>query len=1823
MKNSNRRGVLLLVVLALLAMFAMVAVAFVVLTGVEKQAALRLSTADRVLDPADKTLNQAYNIVVRGTPVNPNTLAATSSAIIWQSLLEKIYGFETIGTPTAPATMTGVSAVCSGQLIEFTLPTTNPDTVTFAGAAIDPFQHVGCVVTMLSGPAAGLSSRIVGINPISGNVQMVAFDGGVQPANGNQYIVNGFPYSGMGFGFSSSGGSLSSLALLPNAPPSSWGGTKGIIPGGVNGDYTAADYTDPLIALAISNTNGGISVPIPSLHRSDLIAFTGGTSSVATLRQVMFRPNWIDHPNFTGSNPTGTFTLGSANFNPTWDGISGNPNQYSWDVNNDGSGIPDSVWVDLGMPVRYTSDGQAYKPLFAILCLDMDGRLNLNAHGNYAQTQGAYYQAMSLQPYTPLVNPQGSSGTLDVGIGVGTPIGAVSSLAAYFAGPVGTPLGTSPFALPRGTGTGTAEVNLLPLFRTTPATPSFLWNNYQYLLSGNGSLMGRYGPGIGSALPGIDSAYQGTNITIGSPLTLNNAFPYCGVGGGNYWMNFALPVTPLTPPSIYDAYGSPPDPQAMGAVALDRAGRPLYISLGGPVCNGPYDIDLTRNAPHAVSQATVDNPFGVAEMERILRCYDRDSATLPQRLANLTNSSGTGSVLQSRRAEFTTESEWVPCASAVLPPSLRTSLPNYRSLHPVDILTAKVAQCGGPAANINAMRLQLLPWEILQGLKMDLNRPFGAGAFSAVNGTSNGTLLQGGSPLVPDQPGTTGEQIKQYSNATAAPVTTPFNYTADAGAVSMANSASINDSLSARQLYARHLYVLALALSDTAAIAGDLSKSGQSATYDDVTRLLAQWAVNVVAYRDHNGIMIPFPYDPNPFAPNLNVPPATTVWNPDNTPQHTVWGCKRPELLITETLAFHDVRTQDLNNEVLDLSKSACSLCAFSYSRTAAGPVGALDTSGSKDPSFNSAYRPQGSLFIELYNPWTVKEPRTSDLSGMDPTGVAGVQLNKVATAGARSSPVWRLVIVDPSAPLNAASVAAAAAVGDELPDPDNPIVANRPTIERAAYFVKLAGMSYPTTDDLGQTIQAIFCLSPTNPALGQPLVVLPSGYAVVGSGDPNQQNRTFIGFQQGQNAGNFQTTRMVTLNQADLVDARVVRNTADPQPPPAAVPIPKVLGIDFNFTSGTLQRLSVSEPTAGYWQFESTDGTGTTVTYNAATGQYSETLDIPVDYQRCNSVVSKARRVATNERFRGLEIWKWLFNKGTIPAFRIIYLQRLADPTRPFVSDIPGTATYVPNPQQWNPYRTIDAMTVDLTTFNGLSDPSKPDPTATTGAPNVPQNGGVDTTIHFEAHQRGEKNYLTLSTSTSAEMSLWKQEPADKSKLLQLPNWGWTTPAVPGAAPTATDQYFNQNLSQTLGYVNAPFWPTGTTPAAFTTGDPQYPFPWLNWSYRPFNNEYELLLVPTVSSSKLLARSVLTGADPRRYFGYVDGAVRGQQPQDVYDGSTSGQVPYPHLLNFFESGKSSQAGIAAQFHRLLAYVGVPSRFANTQLQMNPTPAMNTGSHYFHAPFNRISRFREPGRINLNTVTSPDVLFGALNMFPPLMQNAQLYPAFWDKFVRSRRGDRAPIPATTPAQTVTNMLLMNPTPNAPSPNVPPGPSRFMRPFRTPGGAFLTASGEPARENDLTLLRADPDTNLRPLFEVDDYLLGPTSSPTGLTATPDQFTASGGANFACMDYNRNPYFRYQALQKLGNVFSNHSNVFAVWITVGYFEVTPATNPNAKDANGNPIYPDGFQLGPELGSDSGDILRHRAFYIFDRSIPVGFVRGQDINHQKATLKQTFIE
>jgi hypothetical protein len=62
----------------------------------------------------------------------------------------------------------------------------------------------------------------------------------------------------------------------------------------------------------------------------------------------------------------------------------------------------DSVWLDLDFPVLTTPDGRKYKPLFAPLVLDLDGRVNLNAHGN-ARGGGAHRSNQGWGPWE--VNP--------------------------------------------------------------------------------------------------------------------------------------------------------------------------------------------------------------------------------------------------------------------------------------------------------------------------------------------------------------------------------------------------------------------------------------------------------------------------------------------------------------------------------------------------------------------------------------------------------------------------------------------------------------------------------------------------------------------------------------------------------------------------------------------------------------------------------------------------------------------------------------------------------------------------------------------------------------------------------------------------------------------------------------------------------------------------------------------------------------------------------------------------------------------------------------------------------------------------------------------------------------------------------------------------------------------------------------------------------------------------------------------------------------------------------------------------------------------------
>ena len=126
---------------------------------------------------------------------------------------------------------------------------------------------------------------------------------------------------------------------------------------------------------------------------------------------------------------------------------------------------------------------------------------------------------------------------------------------------------------------------------------------------------------------------------------------------------------------------------------------------------------------------------------------------------------------------------------------------------------------------------------------------------------------------------------------------------------------------------------------------------------------------------------------------------------------------------------------------------------------------------------------------------------------------------------------------------------------------------------------------------------------------------------------------------------------------------------------------------------------------------------------------------------------------------------------------------------------------------------------------------------------------------------------------------------------------------------------------------------------------------------------------------------------------------------------------------------------------------------------------------------------------------------------------------------------------------------------------------------------------------------------------------------------------------------NLYDATAEMQRLSGLTTTRSNVFAAWVTVGYFEVErcrPGVNMPAIDPDGNPlttamltdptykwyhyyqaIYPDGYTYGKELGEEFGETKRHRGFSIIDRSIPVDFRRGNSVNYEDVILLKRVIE
>jgi len=375
--RRKQRGVVLLVVVSMLVLFVLIGVTYAIVASQYRRGARIVSRTKQLGVDPEQQLDSALYQVLRDT-------RSSSSALRGHSLLRDMYGGSIRGKILGALTRTDADPFLQIQA--------NPKLTAWS-----PQQnaYAGSVLTFTSGPLKGTSTRILLSNK---NILTVMRPQDPRlPKIGTTFLVNGRPFSGLGAGHDLTSGNLTKTAGQPNLFGQPATVTARYLNSGVHENYDAVDYQNMALAAVIPESNN-VSV-IPSFHRPALIRFwqAQGGWDPALQRRTILRPMKADHPNFTGSNAAPLLTTDPVQWAMTgkWDNDPNSPDNM-WDVDNDNDGTLDSIWTDLGMPVQTDASGRKYKPLFAVLCVDMDGKLNLNAHGNLSHVQTKHQQEVRL-----------------------------------------------------------------------------------------------------------------------------------------------------------------------------------------------------------------------------------------------------------------------------------------------------------------------------------------------------------------------------------------------------------------------------------------------------------------------------------------------------------------------------------------------------------------------------------------------------------------------------------------------------------------------------------------------------------------------------------------------------------------------------------------------------------------------------------------------------------------------------------------------------------------------------------------------------------------------------------------------------------------------------------------------------------------------------------------------------------------------------------------------------------------------------------------------------------------------------------------------------------------------------------------------------------------------------------------------------------------------------------------------------------------------------------------------------------------------------------
>lgn len=1820
--SKRNSGVILLVVLSMLTFFSVLVAAFLVFSSQSRQASFAIASRNVKQSHPTSLLDEALMTLIRGTD-------DVNSPFYGEDMLSDYYG---------RSDYSELQVVTSTDLVELFNPTyethisfsvqniASSGGKSLSSNAVDDL-YTGRVITFTSGNLEGHSFRVLRSTFTSATPAEHRFTvateselGAFVPVDGDTIRMNGVPRNAVGIGFDGTNvnamaatntasygpvGFTLPRAIQPNLLDSAVGKNTFITTAGSDFDesYDAADFNNWFLSYRDSS-----GVIIPSFHRPSVINYilnetttwdappTNAYSNVvASFARGTFRPIPIAenqlrlpaaggsdpvHPRFTGGNPS--FALRAplpmqrtGGVTPNYDAAQARLNQLAsaliegpWDVDNDFDGIADSIWIDMGLPLVTSPEGKLLRPLIAPMIRDLSGRLNVNAHGNYA-----------------LINQ-----------GVG-----VNQVVSDWAGTAGA----SQFAF-RGLGFGPADINI-------PGTATQLFP----------LLRGRYSVGSGTSemVPGRSGADAlGVLATGWRPSVLGGTTVYPHsidpYGRGGYAMSLSGALVPANDGDT--AVESPID------LGEDLANDPATTAITEPdsdeLVDNPYESDPT-------GRLSGDRRYTEDELEAIVRANEFDSELLPARLTELVRPLVTADASLANALTTTSVSDDSPYAG-------------IDAASAYDELRSLITTIGGGTALTNAQLNDLVAPELRLAKRLNINRRIGNG----VDDNSNGVVdeprefqLAGfdddGNGVVDDASETTGTETEAFESYAG--------QTVDANFAGHAPDYTLDDSAMAspRQLLARHLYVLMMIISDD--LRNNYPGYGDTLATPVPTsdpeayraRRLAQWAVNVVDYRDSDSIMTRFVYDPNPFdgwaiaddidgdgvidttsTPDEVFGTSTTV---PTAQSPVVFGCEQPELLFTESYAMHDIRARDTDLDAENKKGDG--------------------TGSDSDEDLDQVRIPQGSLFLELYCPRRrviapSLDPNTAgipqELYTVDTTGTNVsyyLDLDRTITThfdgtvwGDTSSasveiPIWRIAISEPHfdstipATTPAANESSPIVLRDTLPDTlsFHPELGNlnamdeiddtaaNLALERFVFFTDYADTAELQTaitplPDITQQAQVFFNYSGTTPELypEQYLTLTPRIRTTFGS-------LTYTTGPAGPSEQAFEienTAPAIGLIHYNAAGASLTPSTTTNILPGLALQtagFPAGDWINTGTTSPNGIGLNVSEPLAiapGDYYAEPTNRYVNNANY-PLTDAYVE-LDAggnPV----AGIVRDEPEDMQTGRPIR--ELTEAFVNSatvadpmlGTVPNYRTAFLQRLADPTRGFHPTL-------------NPYRTVDQIAIDLTVFSGEETPA-----------NVTSTGDPAATAAIELEYAGGSRQRDGVGMNGAGINVLYSYSTD----------------VPATVPNAGGaDYFNlgTDIQTTFNYLNANFGTPVTTPIR---GRPAVPFamhPWLN---RPYATPHELMLVPACSAGRLFEEFTVVAS--------VDPPIQPETSSTTTDPAYAETFisPFRHLLNFFhsENVKDSGAAPAAEFHTLFEFVGTPPPFRGESVAVPPAVINGTPlAALYTAPFNFVEDNRRIAKVNLNTIeefsTWKGLMQGHLNA-GEYSSAGTVSQLSYNEFVKSRRGY---VPTGAKTTVMDTGSLVNYLPDQLDPRFP---TQFAGVFKR------SADGHRAPEvRDLGTTPPDESEDLRRRRvnvgllraagrldeqeqsggaspnEVSLFVRAAGETPAVPTLPAAPVTPPVTAPNMHLDRNRNAFLKYQTVNRMPNLASDNSQTFLVRMTLGLFEVDATDTRN---------------LGAEYNENKGENQRYHAMFIIDRSIPVGFIPGQDVNARDTVVFERYFQ